>query len=146
MKSGTSFFLGFVLGAAVCFGVLYLISKRQSPADKINENITMFKEPGGVLEYKSDSWRSGSKTYPYTEFRVFEVLPNGCALAKGKEDVDLYMGITVLFLPLRNGSYYDEQIIKVPKGQCARQAGVFKYENNMGMSKTVPVVRFYPKK
>ena len=40
-----------------------------------------------------------------------------------------------------NGEYYyDEQIIKVPKGKCMRQVGIYKYQAKSGIEKTVPIV------
>ncbi|MBP5397755.1 MAG: hypothetical protein J6Y32_03875 [Bacteroidales bacterium] len=147
MKNGTSFFLGVIVGAVACFGVLYLIGKRQSPAEDINKNIVMFQKPKGVLEYKDDNWRTGVKTYTYSEFKVFQVLANGAALASGRQnDTDIFIGITVLLLPLKNGCYYDGQIVSAPKGYCARQAGIYRYTSKGGSENTVPVVRFYPKK
>lgn len=146
MNKGLIFFIGILLGVGATLGIGKLLEQRQSPAQAINNNIRMFKEPQGVLEYKHTDWKTGTKTYPYTEFKVFDVLANGYALADGKEvGSNIYSGITVLLLPLRNGCYYDEQIVSAPKGYCTRQIGVFNYENNMGVNKTVPVVRFYPK-
>ena len=147
MKNGTSFFLGVIVGAVACFGAGVFIGLKQSPAEDIDKNITIFKEPQGVLEYKHNDWETGTKTYPYTEFKVFDVLANGAALADGKEvGSNIYCGITVLLLPLKNGCYYDDQIVTVPKGYCARQIGIFTYVTKMEVSKTVPVVKFYPKK
>lgn len=47
-------------------------------------------------------------------------------------------GITVLFLADENKSFYDEQKIKVPKGECAVQIGIYKYYDVT--NKTVPIV------
>ena len=41
--------------------------------------------------------------------------------------------------------YYDEQIIKIPKGKCMRQVGVYKYRTKMELDKTVPIVKIMDK-
>ena len=41
--------------------------------------------------------------------------------------------------------YYDDQLIKIPKGKCMRQIGVYKYPTRMNMEKTVPIVKLMDK-
>lgn len=73
-------------------------------------------------------------------FRVIHVLENGDALAIEATDLSYSTGITVLFHNDKDKAYYDDQIIRIPEGKCAKQIGIFKYESNWGMEKTVPIV------
>ena len=77
------------------------------------------------------------------EFKVFQVLEPNVALASGKSPGEsagnLFLGVTVLFMD-ENKHYYDDEIIKIPSGKCARQIGSYKYETRNGIYKTVPVV------
>ena len=81
--------------------------------------LTLFEQPVDVVDSQS--------------FRVFQVIKAGNALAYG------YKGMVVLLIAGENTHYYDDQIIKVPSGKCARQIGTYQYETKNGY-KTVPVV------
>lgn len=85
--------------------------------------VTLFENPGECISAD--------------EFRVIQVLGWGDALATAGRFVS---GTTVLFLA-EDGVYYDDQIIKIPHGKCAKQVGTFRYRTNADRSKTVPVVR-----
>ena len=41
--------------------------------------------------------------------------------------------------------YYDDQMIKTPKGKAMKQVGVYKYETRGGIAKTVPIVKLMDK-
>lgn len=72
---------------------------------------------------------------------VFQVLDSGEALANEvKQGYLIPTGLTVLFLNEDGLSYYDDQVIKIPSGKCAKQIGIFKYSAKSGMEKTVPIV------
>lgn len=74
-----------------------------------------------------------------TEFYVFRVLENGNALAH--EIYYDYEPIVVLFLAKNNHSYYDNQIIDIPYGKCAKQIGLYKYTAPDNITKrTIPIV------
>ena len=64
------------------------------------------------------------------------VSESGDALAQTR-----FGDIVVLFLNEEGKSYYDGQDIDIPDGKCAKQIGIFRYEANSGMEKTVPIVR-----
>lgn len=85
-----------------------------------DDGIEMFDEPKGTINVKS--------------FVVYEVLPNGSAVARHK-DLDENYGLQVLFIPKNGESFYDRQIIKVTKGKCVRRVGTY----NDGFE-TLPVV------
>ena len=55
-------------------------------------------------------------------------------------DMSVPTGVTVLLLCKDGKSYYDDQVIKVSEGKCAKQIGTFKYSTKAGFDKTVPIV------
>ncbi len=92
-----------------------------------NNGITLFEQEGDCVSDNS--------------FEVFQVLDTGDALANEIEKgFSVATGVTVLFLNDGKTSYYDDQVIKIPSGKCAKQIGVFKYKSNAGLERTVPVV------
>ncbi len=68
--------------------------------------------------------------------QVQKVLENGDAVAQEyNAELGIAIGIKVL-LPRQDGKeYYDDQIIKMPAGKCARQIGVYR-----GGYATLPIV------
>uniref|UniRef100_UPI003013AAC8 hypothetical protein n=1 Tax=Bacteroides acidifaciens TaxID=85831 RepID=UPI003013AAC8 len=89
--------------------------------------ITLFEQEGDCVSNNS--------------FEVFQVLDTGDALANEIEHgFSVATGVTVLFLNDGKNSYYDDQVIKIPSGKCAKQIGVFKYKSNAGLERTVPIV------
>ena len=124
MKKLLIFIAGMVSGILLLF-LISLFAANQSS----NDGLTLFEEEGECVSTNS--------------FQVIQVLDSGAALAIEIEKdylVSTATGITVLFLNEGNSSYYDEQIIKVPRGKCVKQIGVFKYNTRMDIEKTVPVV------
>ncbi len=134
MKKKWVFLSGTGTGMVLMFVILVIIGKAS------NSGVTMFQEPGEIV--KSDA------------FEVFQVLPSGDALAHAQEklpsfdeDKDNYINkfITVL-LPANEGkTYYDDQMITIPEGKCARQIGVYRYTNKISGEITVPIVGIYDK-
>lgn len=125
MKKALIFAGGVVTGFVLTLVISLMMAKCQSEGD---DGFTMFSKPGAVIDIPS--------------FEVMQVTDIG-ALANGESGTDMYYGLLVLF-PAEDGkSYYDDQIIKVPKGKCVRQIGTFQYQNRMGTVKTVPVVDFF---
>lgn len=130
MKSFLVFLSGFICGVIflIMFACIFVNLNSSATDTDADNGITM-------LEHDGDCVSSNS-------FEVIEVLENGNALAV--EKVPLYSddvfsdGITVLFLADENKSFYDEQKIKVQKGECAVQIGIYKYYDVT--NKTVPIV------
>lgn len=93
----------------------------------LSNGITLFEKEGECISENS--------------FKVFQVLNSGEALANEvKQGYLIPTGLTVLFLNEDGQSYYDDQVIKIPLGKCAKQIGIFKYSAKSGMEKTVPIV------
>ena len=124
MKKLLIFIAGMVSGILLLFLISLFVANQSS-----NDGLRLFEEEGECVSTNS--------------FQVIQVLDSGSALARGIEKdyfTSTATGITVLFLNEGNSSYYDEQIIKVPRGKCVKQIGVFKYNTRMDIEKTVPVV------
>ena len=96
--------------------------------------MTFFEQPGECLS-----------TY---QFEVLQAIGNNYALAY--EQVWGYSGYinTDLLVLITNDNgdyYYDKQVIKIPKGKCMRQIGVYKYQAKSEIWKTVPIVKLMDK-
>lgn len=123
MKGFIKFLLGVVIGFILCFVLLFFIGNRSN-----GNGLTLFDEPGESISTKS--------------FKVVQVDGDGNALAMEKSGVseNTYLGMVVLFLAEEGKSYFDDQIITIPAGMCARQLGTYRYFTNGGALKTVPAV------
>lgn len=126
MKKIYIFIGGIITGIVLLFIILLVASLF---IQKNNYDIVLFDSPTTCISTNN--------------FEVMQVLDSGAALANEFEDSDRHMatGITVLFLSNDGTSYYDDQIITIPKGKCAKQIGTFKYRSKGGLDKTVPVVK-----
>ncbi|MCM1483675.1 MAG: hypothetical protein NC043_05010 [Muribaculaceae bacterium] len=112
-------FTGLVLW--VIFAILY------SGCTRDDKDIILFEAEGECISSNS--------------FEIFQVLESGNALAREiEEGHSIATGITVLFLNDGTTSYYDNQIINIPKGKCAKQIGVYRYMTRMEVERTVPIV------
>lgn len=122
------FSAGVVTGAVLMI-LIALIASKGNAAD---DGITLFETEGDCVSSNS--------------FEVFQVLDSGDALAREFEHgMSVATGVTVLFLNDGNKSFYDDQVIKVYSGQCAKQIGVFKYNTRAGLERTVPIVEIRDK-
>lgn len=130
MKKIYIFIGGIITGIVLLFIILLVASLF---IQKNNYDIVLFDSPTTCISTNN--------------FDVMQVLDSGAALANEIEDSDRHMatGITVLFLSNDGTSYYDDQIITIPKGKCAKQIGTFKYRSKGGLDKTVPVVKIMDK-
>lgn len=129
MKKFLTFLLGMVVGALLCFLVLFYIGTNpRVEGDNGIPGLSLFEQPGDVISTKS--------------FKVFQVDSYGNALARecSDEKYDLYLGVVVFFTAEEGKSFYDDQIIKVPVGQCVRQLGTYRYTTTDNFVKTVPAV------
>lgn len=113
-----------IVGALLCLGVLYFLGNSGAG----NDGLTLFEQPGESISTKA--------------FKVIQVDNYGNALAMEKSGYgeDTYLGMVVLFLAEEGVSYYDDQIIKMPAGMCAKQLGTYRYQTGAGNVKTVPAV------
>ena len=103
-----------------------------SDAGKKDSGITLFDKPGDCVSWKN--------------FEVQEVLESGDAIAREIESISSGYVFTseleVLILAPEEGSrFYNNQIIKAPKGKCARQIGTYRYQE-YGDTKVIPIIAF----
>ena len=128
MKKGLVFFLGMLTGCVLTIAALFYIAKVYNSEGEM-PGLVLYEQPAGAIDSYS--------------FAVLQVLPNGNALADSENPNwrESYTGPVVLLLADESSRYYDDQIVKVPKGMSARQVGTYQYKTNGGMHKTVPVVR-----
>ena len=129
MNKTLSFFLGLITGVVLTILSLFIIGKAMSAGQGTSDDgITMFEQPGNII--------------PAKKFEVMQVIPNG-ALANSEDTrhgISTFTGPIVLFLSDGENTYYDDEVITVPKGKVVRQIGSYQYETRMGY-KTVPIVQ-----
>ena len=129
MSKTLSFIIGIITGVILTIVTLFVIAKATGVGQgSSNDGITMFEQPGDII--------------PAKKFEVLQVVPNG-ALATSEETRHGYSSFTgpiVLFLSNGENTYYDDEVITVPKGKVVRQVGSYQYETRMGY-KTVPIVQ-----
>lgn len=74
-------------------------------------------------------------------FEVLEVLDSGDAVAlevsETMPDYVFTSDLKVLILADEGSNFYNKQIVKAPKGKCARQIGTYKYH-----SEVIPIIAF----
>lgn len=133
MKKWIVFLLGMITGGILTFGILLALT---IGANTSSNGVTLFDEPGECLSTES--------------FEVMQVVDDHHALAYEVEWNDIlqsYISTDLLVLLTNdNGEYYyDDQVIKVPKGMCMRQIGIYKYQTKMEIDKTVPIVKLMNK-
>ena len=98
-----------------------MIANEEQP----NRDLTFFDKPGRCIT-----------TRP---IKVFQALDAGYALATIQADA-YEERIDVLLYNSSKQPYYDDQTIYIPKGSCARQLGVYKYQSRNKLTHTVPIV------
>ena len=92
---------------------------------KNNSGKTLFDKPGDCVSRKN--------------FEVQEVLESGDAIGGHIFTSDL----EVLILAQEGSNFYNNQIVKAPKGKCARQIGNYKYQPyKYGDTKVIPIIAF----
>lgn len=100
-------------------------------AAKNNSGKTLFDEPGDCVSRK--------------DFEVQEVLESGDAIAlEIRETISGHVftsDLEVLILAQEGSNFYNNQIVKAPKGKGARQIGNYKYQQ-YGRTKVIPIIAF----
>ena len=121
MKNFIVFILGLISGGALTIGLIMILAIGANESDK---GMTMLEQPGECMSTNS--------------FSVTQVIDENAALAR---ETDLFSDLLVLLVNDEGILYYDNQIINIPEGKCARQVGVYKYTTHSGIEKTVPIVK-----
>lgn len=134
MNKWLVFLLGIISGIAITFIAAFILTY----STNIKENgMTFFENPGECLS-------TGS-------FEIFQVIDKNKALAYEIDHAGFsssYTSHTDLLVLLINEDgtyYYDDQVIDIPDGKCARQVGIYKYPTKDERYKTVPIVKLMDK-
>lgn len=139
MSTRTKFILtyvaGIITGVVIVFAISFYTVMNFSEGKTKNQAVQLFDNP--KQEIKA------------TSFKVIQVLPDGSALATydniiPEKDAPEY-GMVVMFQVTEENSYYDDQVISLPKGKCFKQIGTYRYTTQQDMVKTVPVIAIYDK-
>ena len=92
---------------------------------------TLFDKPGECVSRKN--------------FEIQKVLDSGDAIAlEIRETISEHVftsDLEVLILAQEGSNFYNNQIVKAPKGKCARQIGNYKYQQ-YGSTKVIPIIAF----
>ena len=137
MKKIWVYLLGMLSGIVATIIVLLvfglIIRAKNDPGITMLNGMSFFETPGEVIKE--------------TNFKVFQALDDGAALAEGKGDgySSVYLGLHVLLYNEEKTPYYDEQIVTLPQGKCFRQVGIYRYHAKSGIDKTVPIVMIMDK-
>lgn len=139
MSTRTKFILtyvaGIITGVVIVFAISFYTVMNFSEGETKNQAVQLFDSP--KQEIKA------------TSFKVIQVLPDGSALATydniiPEKDTPEY-GMVVMFQVSEENSYYDDQVISLPKGKCFKQVGTYRYTTQQDIVKTVPVIAIYDK-
>ena len=139
MSTRTKFILtyvaGIITGVVIVFAISFYTVMNFSEGETKNQAVQLFDSP--KQEIKA------------TSFKVIQVLPDGSELATydniiPDKDAPEY-GMVVMFQVSEENSYYDDQVISLPKGKCFKQVGTYRYTTQQDIVKTVPVIAIYDK-
>lgn len=122
MKNVLIFLGGFVSGVVVLFLFSFLLTRGGGMGK------TYFDQPGECMSSNS--------------FEVMQVIDENHALAHEITDGYSFDALLVLLEGEEETAFYDDQVVEVPDGMCARHIGTYKYQTNGKMEKTVPIVSF----
>lgn len=131
MKKIFVYLLGVISGIVITIIAASILSGRTKDSSL---DINLFDEPGDVISITNITGESINVNC----FKVMQVLADGAALAIPNEL--FFSDLIVLLLDYEGKSYYDNQIVTAPKGNCFKQIGTFKYKAKNGNQITVPVV------
>lgn len=127
MKRIWVYLLGVVSGVVLTIIVLLIIGNMSQKTNLQYPGATFYETVGEDIGYDS--------------FKVFQSLGDNGALAEPQNrswnDDLLFM---VMLWNDEGIPYYDQQVVTAPTGKCFRQIGIYRFENRMGVEKTVPIV------
>ncbi len=120
MKKWLVYLLGIITGIVLTFAFAFYVNRSKNSGII---GLELFNEPEGYMEY--------------SQFEVFQVVKDGCALAHA----DGSFGAIVFILPDENHKFYDDQKLALGENQRALRVGTYQYDTQMGIGKTVPAIR-----
>lgn len=124
-------FLIFILGVIVGVVLTFVLAFYMSSTDVNDDNIIRFDNPTEIVNEQS--------------FEVFQVVGDNMALVHGQSSPGYYYGTLYLLVNKEGKYYYDDEIVKVPKGKVVKQVGIYRYITKSDIQKTVPIVQIMNK-
>ena len=133
MKGWLKNILIFIAGMAAMF--IIMLNMAPTSNDGL-PGLTLFKDSAQekIIEAK--------------QIKIFQVIEPNKALADVTNNPDKIYDpdeILVLIIGDEKTTYYDDEKINITDGQYLKQIGMFQYEANSGMQKTVPAVTIVAK-
>ena len=122
MKHLVSALAGAVIGSIATLAVVFVGGVGLPKTD----DVEWFKHEGVCLSVEN--------------LRVLKVVSNGRALVS-EEKEDLLKSPLMLFVKDGEHHFYDEQIITMPKGKCAKHVGNFHFQTKDDGIRIIPVVK-----
>lgn len=142
MSKGSSFALGILTG--IILTLVFFAAREYSAKQAGDTGEKTQKEaklPKGVRKLEEPVLFTGARS-----FKVERVIFEDGAIAKsGSTQVGLtiyYADPEVLIVSDRRNVFYDDQIVEVPKDCKILQVGTYNYQKNVGVWKTIPIIRF----
>ena len=129
------YFAGILTGIILTILIAFLFAK----SNMENENGTTIEEYPGITIFDKPAG-----TLDTSRFEVFQVIKDNMALARCyKPETNALIIETgpIVLLIDENKHYYDDEMIDVPQSKQALHVGTFQYQTNIGIDKTVPVIR-----
>lgn len=130
MKKWVVYVLGVISGMILTLFLAFFWGMSGTSENDTGE-LKMFDEPGECISTNN--------------FKVQKILESGDAIAVeiaiASPGVDITSDLEVLIPAQKGSEFYDNQIIKTPKGKCARQIGTYTYQK-YGDTKVIPIVSF----
>lgn len=113
----------FISGMITMFVLIMLVGVLSE--NSVDSGLTIFEQEGSCVTSAS--------------LKVFQTLgEQDKALAEFGSFPNTTM---VLLTNDENQAYYDDLVVKIPKGRCAKQIGTYQYMTAQNIQKTVPVVK-----
>ncbi len=156
------YFIGIISTGVILVMIFFVITKNEDESNEYDNSLedipipTIVKTVDGyrvlnVPKEKEAEYLFGLETEPGEtfndrSFKVFQVINDIAALVRGKDEYGNYSGMIYFLVGDSDATFYDDQIIKVPRGKSARMVGTYKYTTKSGEHKTVPKIRILDQK
>lgn len=128
MRTVLIYVAGIITGVilTIIVAAIMIPSNQNSKGSNSLYGATMFDEPTESIHDKS--------------FKVIQVIRSNVALVQSPGEYGGYYGTLYLLKNDEGHYYYDDEIVKVPKGKVVRQIGIYNYTAKSGDKKTVPII------
>ena len=137
------FVIGCIVGCLATLAVVFVNASEEileaTPSETIEETFEQrLSRIDGVTLLTESSYTKIKTTS--NKIKVFQSLNSGLALANIQTGRYEYEVLPVLLVDRDVQPFYDDQEIVIPKGGYIKQIGTYKYQTNLKIFKTVPIV------